>query len=125
MISSVYNYYLSTYAKPNVSKSDTHKKSELKDVYNRMLKVNRKSSLYKITEGEDVKKFAIDLKEAARAITNVASELSDNNQMGSGFAKKKAISTDDSVVTAKFIGDENDINGWKGRRESTECNKPY
>lgn len=104
--STAYNYYLSNYVGREVSKYDTHKKSELKDVYNRMLKVNRKSSLYKITEGEDVKKFAIDLKEAARAITNVASELSDNNQIGSGFSKKKAISTDDSVVTAKFIGDE-------------------
>lgn len=106
MVSSAYNYYLSNYVGQEVSKYDTHKKSELRDVYNRMVKVNKASSLYKIAEGEEIKKYAIDLKEAARALTNVASELSDNERSGSGFAKKKATSSDETVVTAKFIGDE-------------------
>lgn len=105
MISSAYNYYLSNYIGREVSRYDTHKKSELRDVYNRMVKVNKASSLYKIAEGDDVKKYAIDLKEAARAITNITSELSDGDDINAGFLKKKAASTNESVVEAKYIGE--------------------
>ena len=38
MISSVYDYYLSTYGNKEVSKYDSHKNSELKEVYSSMLK---------------------------------------------------------------------------------------
>lgn len=110
MVSSAYTYYLTNYVGKETSKYDTHKKSELRDVYNRMVKVNKNSSLYKIAESEDVKKYAIDLKEIARSISNVASELSENENLDSGFLKKKAISSDDSVITAKYIGsDEPDM----------------
>ncbi|MBQ8412253.1 MAG: flagellar capping protein, partial [Lachnospiraceae bacterium] len=88
MISSVYNYYLSTYANQHVSKNDTHKKSELKDIYNSMVKSSRKSPLYKIENSEVVQKYAIDLKETARAIKNVAASLSDRDGTIAGFTKK-------------------------------------
>ena len=47
-IDSVYNYYLTTYGSSNVSRYDAHKKSQLRDVYNRMVKLNKESPLYKI-----------------------------------------------------------------------------
>lgn len=106
MISSAYNYYLTNYVGKEVSKYDTHKKSELRDVYNHMVKINKNAPLYKIADSEDVKKYAIDLKEAARAITNIASELSENEDTDSGFSKKKAISSDESVVSVKYVGTE-------------------
>lgn len=108
MINSAYNYYLSNYAGREISRYDTHKKSELRDVYNRMVKINKNSSLYKIAESEDVKKYAIDLKEIARSITNIASELSENESLDSGFSKKKAISSDEDVISVKYVGDNND-----------------
>ena len=37
-IDTVYHYYLSTYANSTVSRYDSHKKSELRDIYNRMVK---------------------------------------------------------------------------------------
>lgn len=107
MISSAYTYYLTNYVGKETSKYDTHKKSELRDVYNRMVKINKNASLYKILEGEEAKKYAIDLKEAARSISNVASELSENESLDAGFSKKKAISSDDSVISAKYIGSNN------------------
>lgn len=105
MISSVYTYYLSTYAKQNVGKSDTHKKSELKDIYTRMVKTSRKSPLYKIDNTERVQKYAIDLKETARAMKNVAASLSDREDTVAGFNKKKATSTNPRIATVKYIGD--------------------
>ena len=65
MVSSAYTYYLANYVGKEISKYDTHKKSELRDVYNRMVKVNKASSLYKINDSDEVKKYAIDLKEMA------------------------------------------------------------
>ncbi len=106
MISSVYNYYLSTYANQHVSKNDTHKKSELKDIYNSMVKSSRKSPLYKIENSEVVQKYAIDLKETARAIKNVAASLSDRDGTIAGFTKKKASSTNPRIASVKYIGED-------------------
>ena len=106
MVSSAYTYYLANYVGKEISKYDTHKKSELRDVYNRMVKVNKASSLYKINDSDEVKKYAIDLKEMARSITNIASELSENDRFDSGFSKKKAVSSNENIVSAKFVGDE-------------------
>ncbi|NLL93647.1 MAG: flagellar filament capping protein FliD [Clostridiales bacterium] len=111
MVNSAYSYYLSNYVGREVSKYDTHKKSELRQVYNNIVKVNKNSSLYKIADNDDVQKYAIDIKEAARAITNITSELSENDGTDAGFAKKKATSSDNSVISARFVGknEENQI----------------
>ena len=61
MVSSAYTYYLANYVGKEISKYDTHKKSELKDIYTRMVKTSRKSPLYKIDNTERVQKYAIDL----------------------------------------------------------------
>lgn len=108
MISTVYNYYLSTYGNQQVSKNDTHKKSELKDIYNNMVKISRKSPLYKIENAEGSFKYAIDLKETARAIKNVASSLSDSEGSIAGFTKKKAASSNKRIAIAKYIGQDLD-----------------
>lgn len=62
-IDSAYSYYLNTYGSSAVSRYDTHKKSELRNTYNRIVKLNKESPLYKISSSGDVKKFAIDIKE--------------------------------------------------------------
>lgn len=109
MISSAYTYYLSIYQGQQVSKYDAHKRSELRNVYNNMLKINKKSPLYKIVDTENVQKYAIDLKESARAMKNVAASLTDVKGNTSGFEKKKAISSNDLIVEAEYVGDENGI----------------
>ena len=76
-IDSAYSYYLNTYGSSAVSRYDTHKKSELRNTYNRIVKLNKESPLYKISSSGDVKKFAIDIKENTRRIQNVASSLSE------------------------------------------------
>ena len=77
-IDSVYNYYLSTYANTTgPSRYDSHKKSELRDTYNKIIKSNKDSPLYKLNLNDgDMKKFAIDLKEQARYTQHVVSSLS-------------------------------------------------
>lgn len=106
-IDSVYNYYLTTYGSSNVSRYDAHKKSQLRDVYNRMVKLNKESPLYKISNSGDVQKFAIDIKENTRNIQNIVASLSSDSEDGlaNAFEKKVATTSDESVATAQYIGD--------------------
>lgn len=104
-IDSAYQYYLSTYANSNVSRYDTHKKSQLRAVYNNIVKTNKESPLYKIKYSGDVGKFAIDIKEKTRSIQNVIASLSDSGDgVESVFAKKIAQSSDEDTVDAEYIG---------------------
>ena len=107
-IDNAYQYYLNTYGHTAVSRYDTHKKSELRSVYTRMLKVNKDSPLYKIKRSEDVPRFLIDIKENARHIKNVVASLSDGEGLENSFQKKVAVSSDDGIVTASYVGGSSD-----------------
>ncbi len=105
-IDTAYNYYLSTYGKQTASRYDSHKKSELRNIYNTIVKINKDSPLYKIKHSGDVKKFAIDIKESTRIIKNVVASLSDAEEgIGNAFQKKIAVSSQEDVVSAEYIGD--------------------
>lgn len=106
MINSVYDYYLTTYGNKQVSKNDTHKKSELRSVYNNIVKLSRKSPLYKLNATEDIQKYAIDLKETARGLKNVAESFDSSIDDNEGFFKKKAYSSNEDVLDVKYIGSE-------------------
>ncbi len=101
MIGSVYDYYLTTYAGRPATKNDTHKKSELRSVYNNIIKINRKSPLYKVDVSEDLQKYAIDLKENARSLSTDADNLFSDSLSAS--QKKKYVSDNESIVTVKTL----------------------
>lgn len=109
-IDSAYQYYLSTYRTSGVSRYDTHKKSQLRAVYNSIVKTNKDSPLYKIKYSGDVGRFAIDIKEKTRSIQNVIASLSDSgNGIESVFSKKVAQSSDEDVIDAEYIGDNQKV----------------
>lgn len=103
-IDTAYNYYLSTYANKSASRYDTHKKSELRSIYNTIVKINKESPLYKFRDNGDIPKFAIDIKESARNIKNVVASLSDEDDISKAFQKKIAFSSQEDIVTASYIG---------------------
>ena len=108
-IDAAYSFYLSTYGISKVSRYDTHKKSELRNTYNRMVKWNKDSPLYKISSSGDVKKFAIDIKENARRIQNIVSSLSEGDDgLASNFQKKIAISSNENIATATYVGNDSE-----------------
>ena len=104
MISSVYSYYLAQYGHKTNSKYDTHTKAQLKNTYGRVLKSNSQTPTYKTDMSEAAQKYAIDLKENARELSNIANELSGSDGHGMVF-KKSAVSDNPDAVTATFIGD--------------------
>ena len=110
-IDSAYDYYMSTYANREVSRYDSHKKSDLRKVYSKILKSNKDSPLYKILNVERAKRYAIDIKENAKSIQNAVASLSD--QYGSfenSFQKKVAMSSDSSKVGVTYIGNGTEEN---------------
>lgn len=105
-IDNAYTYYITTYGKKAVSRYDSHKKSELRKIYNEIVKANKDSPLYKISHPADAKKFAIDIKESARSIQNVVASLSDKyGTFEDSFKKKVAMSSDSDKVSVTYIGD--------------------
>lgn len=110
-IDSAYDYYISVYGNQATSRYDTHKKSDLRRIYNSIVKSNKESPLYKITNIDSAKKYAIDIKENAKAIQNVVASLSDSyGEFSNSFQKKVAISSDEDTVEVNYIGDGKEEN---------------
>lgn len=115
-IDTIYNYYLSTYGSSTSNRYDTHKKSELRSVYNNMVKVNKEAPIVKILgmDTGEASRFAIDIKESSMNLTKVAASLSDeNNTLVGAFKKKVASSSDPEHVSVTYVGDDSDPEGWK------------
>lgn len=104
MISSVYSYYLSQYGNKSNSKYDSHTRTQLKNTYSKVVKINSQTPVYKLDLSTAAQKYAIDLKEHARALENITEDLSDGAD-GTMTFKKSAISSNASAVNASYITD--------------------
>lgn len=104
IINNVYNHYLTTYSPKKNSRFDTHKKSELRSIYNSIVKLNKESPLYKIDTSKESKSFAVGIKEDARTLHNVIASLGglDEDKI---LDKKVAYSSEEDIIAVSFIGD--------------------
>lgn len=103
VLNTVYNNYLTTYNLKNLTKYDTHKTSELRNVYNSIVKLNKEAPWYLPTTNKDAQHYAIDLKENARELHNTIASLGVLEENGI-FKKKSAFSSNEEIATATFIG---------------------
>ncbi|MBR1931644.1 MAG: hypothetical protein IJ833_09275 [Lachnospiraceae bacterium] len=106
ILNSVYNNYLSTYTPKSLTRYDTHKKSELRGVYNSIVKMNKESPWYLPTTNKDTQAYAVDLKENARELHNTIAQLGGLEEKGL-LNKKNAFSSDESIATATYVGPPN------------------
>lgn len=104
MINSVYNYYAAQYGHREYSKYDTHSKAQLKSTFGRLQKINSQTPSYKIDFSDATLKYAIDLKENARELSQIADELSDESTDSITY-KRSATSSSPQVIDAEYIGD--------------------
>lgn len=104
VLNNVYNYYLTTYAPRSSTRYDTHKKSELRGVYNSIVKLNKEAPLYKLDTSKESKSFAVGIKEDARELRNVIASLGglDEEQI---LNKKASYSSNADLVTVNYIGE--------------------
>lgn len=104
VLTSVYNNYLTTYTPKSLTRYDTHKKSELRGVYNSIVKLNKESPWYLPTTSKNTQQYAIDLKENARELHNTIAQLGGLEESGL-FSKKSAFSTNENIASAVYIGE--------------------
>jgi len=105
-LTNVYNNFLTTYA-PKSTRYDNHKRGELKSIYESIVKQSKESPLFLIDYGSETTNYAVNMKENARELSNVISSLSSEDTR-SVLDKKTAYSSNEDVITAKYIGDTND-----------------
>ena len=102
-LTNVYNLYMTTYAPKSSTPYDSHKKSELRSVYNSIVKMNKESPLYILDTSKDSREFAVSMKENARELRNTIASLGglDEEEL---LNKKVAYSSNPNIATADFIG---------------------
>ena len=103
VLNTVYNNYLTTYTPKSITRYDTHKKSELRSVYNSIVKLNKESPWYLPTTNKDTQHYAVDIKENARLLRNTLAGLGGLEEQDL-FNQKSAYSTDENIVSATFVG---------------------
>lgn len=105
VLNAVYNNYLTAYTPKASTRYDTHKKSELRSVYNTIVKLNKDAPWYLPTTSRETQQYAVSLKESARDLRNTIAQLGglDSEQI---FSKKSAFSSDVAVASATYIGPE-------------------
>ena len=103
-LSNIYNHYLTTYAPKSATRYDAHKKSELRNVYNSIVKLNKDAPLSIVDTSEAAQKYVVGIKENARELRNTITSLSGSDETEL-LNRKIAYSSDSSIVDAKFIGD--------------------
>lgn len=108
VMNTVYNNYLTSYMPKPLTRYDTHKKSELRNVYNSIVKLSKEEPWYLPTTSKDTQKYAVDLKENARGLRNTIAQLGGLERDGI-FSKKNAYSTDESIAAASYIGPEHPL----------------
>lgn len=102
-LTNVYNFYMTTYAPKSSTPYDSHKKSELRSVYNSIVKLNKESPLYILDTSRDSREFAVNMKENARELRNTIASLGGLDE-AELLNKKVAYSSNPDIATANFIG---------------------
>lgn len=75
-----YHQVMSDYAARYQNRNTTHRQKELKEVYNRILSMNRCSPYYKLDVSGHKQSFALRLKDASMALSATLKDLSDTIQ---------------------------------------------
>lgn len=100
----IYNNYLSMYAPKELTRYDSHKKSELRSVYNSIVKLNKESPWHLPIANKETQDYAVSLKENARMLHNTLASVGGLEEDGL-FNKKSAYTSDNNLLSATFVGD--------------------
>ncbi len=104
-LSNIYNNYLTTYdfGQHSSGRFDSHKKKELKEIYNTIVKQSQDAPLYFLDTSGVSQKYAISLKEDARDLQKAISSLTPDYS-SSILDQKIASSDNEGAVEARYVG---------------------
>lgn len=103
MSNGIYNHFLTSYASNDITKADSHKKDELKDIYKSIVRINKDSPLYLLKQDSVNEETAIAFKESARKLQGDLAALKGEGE-NTDFNSKVAFSSNNNAVSATYIG---------------------
>ncbi len=106
MISSAYQYFLSEYGRMETSRYDTHKKSELKASYNKLLSTNKNTPLFRFSLSNETTNVLIDLKENSRIFHNRLYEIFGSGDSAGDLQRKSPYTSLPEALDVDYIGNE-------------------
>ena len=104
-LNTVYNHYLTSYSTKGTTKYDTHKKSELRNIYHSIVKQNKESPLYILDTSKESQQFAVGIKENSRELKNTIASMGgmDYREL---LSKKIAHSSNTNIADAHYLGED-------------------
>lgn len=109
ILSEVYNFYQDTFT-PRNSRFDAHKRSDLKNIYNSIVKESSNEPVFILDRSVDIQKYTISMKEGAmnfqRDIASLGGLDGDNL-----FNQKTVFSSDTNVADAQYYGNQTSLMG--------------
>lgn len=109
IMTTVYNHYMTTYSpKKSDARLDNHKKSELKNIYSNIIKLNRETPLYLFDRSERTTNIALSLKENTRQLQHTILDTAGTNEQDL-FKNKVAYSSNTNIAEVKYIGDSQEL----------------
>ena len=106
LMTTIYNQYSTAYMpRKSDTRYDSHRRSELRTICANMAKINRDNPLYLLKPNPDTQKFVVELKENVRDLRNTIID-SLGGVDNADFNGKIAYSTNDNIVSAKYIGSQ-------------------
>lgn len=107
MITSVYNYLVSTYVPRTNSRHDSHQPKDLKELYSQIVKKNKLSPVYKIQMSSTQQSNVITMKDTALSMKSALSAL-DFQEEDSVFSYRKAYSSEPESAEVTITDSENE-----------------
>lgn len=95
---SVYNHLLQGYAMMHPTRFDSHKKSELKAVYQNILRLTAEQPLFKVTFDESAQTYTLGIKNQALSLSSRIKEL--NIDDGTSVFESKTLTSDQPEVVS-------------------------
>ena len=99
---SVYNHLLQGYAFMRPTRFDSHKKSELRDVYQSILRLSSEQPLYKISFDESAQAYTLGIKDSALSLSSMIKELNIDDGT-SVFENRTLVSSDPETVDISLL----------------------
>ncbi len=103
MIPAIYNYLATSYTPPKTSgPTAVHKRSELRNLYNDIVRMNKVSPLYKINLTGENQSFALGIKDNAIRLTETISQM-DSTKDDSIFIHERAYSENEASADVILV----------------------
>lgn len=103
----VYNYLMQGFVMMRQTRFDAHKKSELRDIYQNIMRLSSEQPLYKISFNEAAQNYTLGIKNSALSLSSIIKELHTDD--GTSVFQSKTLTSDHPEAVSVSVPDGADI----------------